>query len=112
MPSDLFPLREYRGHETADLSVKAKIPSAQAITIDTNFDGATADTLAAAALAATKNSVQSYTFTTTTRLKLSDIIAAAPIMMLNHGSIQNYPAKVTSFETRWSEGTSVTVRGR
>lgn len=111
--ADLFPLREFRGHEAADLSVKAIQPSAQAVIIDTNFDGPTADALAAAALAATKNRVSSYAFDTPTTLKLSDIVGAPPVVSITAGSIDNYATKLVTFRTDWTRGVSaVTVRGR
>lgn len=110
--NDLFPLKEFRGFEAKSTAVKAKLPNAQAVTINTQFDGQTAQAVATAYLAATRNPALTYTFIITEPLSLSDMVGAVRTIALTYGSINGYVAKVTGFRVDRATGqTTVTVRG-
>lgn len=110
--NDLFPLKEYRGYEAKSTAVKAKMTNATALVIDTQFDGATAQAVATAYLAATRNPAQTYTFTVEETLSLNDMVTAVRRIALTYGSINGYVGKITSFRVDRATGqTTVTMRG-
>ncbi len=111
--NDLFPLSEFRGHTATDTAVLAKAPSSKSQTIDTQFDGPTADTLAAAILAATKNPGRSYTFTVDGVVSPSDMKTAIDLVNLTYGTtISNYLMKITALRVNWAkQQTTITARG-
>lgn len=111
--NDLFPLSEYRGHTGADETVLAKAPASKTQTIDTQFDGPTADALAAAILAATKNPGRSYTFTVDGIVRPSTMKNAMGLVNLTFGStIANYVMKIAYLKVnRAKHQTTITARG-
>lgn len=106
-------MKEYRSHEAKDLSIRATYGAAQSISVDTQFDGPTADTLASDYLAATSNASNFvYTFTIDQVLSLADLATAIPRISLSYSTMQDFQGRIIGFKTLDESGqTQVTIRG-
>lgn len=113
MSDELFPMKEYRVHEAKDLSIKATYAPAQSVIVNTQFDAATADTLAADYLAATSNASNFvYTFLIDGVLSLADLTTAIPRLSLSYSTMQDFVGRLVSMKTMDETGqTQVTIRG-
>jgi hypothetical protein len=111
--NDLFPQKEYRGFTATDTNVRSIAPASKSQTIDTQFDAATANTLAAAILAATKNPGRSYTFTVDGIVSPSAMKSAMGLVNLTYGTtISNYVMKITALKVNLAkQQTTITARG-
>jgi hypothetical protein len=111
--NDLFPQKEFRGFTATDTNVRSKAPASKSQTIDTQFDAATATTLAAAILTATKNPGRTYTFTVDGIVSPSDMKTAIDLVNLTYGTtISNYAMKITFLKVLWAkQQTTITARG-